>query len=85
VINDKVTIYGRGTVHESVAEGTVTAGDEIVTSAAIGRQVKTQLASNLVTSPTGAQVSADINAARAVLGIALTTATDGLKVRWMEH
>lgn len=83
-INAGVVVYGRGTVHESVADGTVTAGDQVVTSATTGRQVKTLLVSALAASPTGAQVSADINAARAVLGVALTTATDGLKVRWME-
>lgn len=83
-VNNRITVFARGTVHESVAEGTVTAGDQVVSSAVAGRQVKTAAVSALGVTPTGAQVSADINAARAVLGLALTTATDGLKVRWME-
>ncbi|SRR6266567_4336344 len=73
----RVTVFGRGWIHESVAEGTVTAGDQLVTSTATGRQVKTLAAA-------GSNNPADINLARAIFGIALTTAADGAKVRWTE-
>ena len=76
-VNTLVTLYARGYVHESVAEGTVTAGDQVVSSAAAGRQVKTLAAAATATA-------ADINQARAVIGVALITAADGAKVRWMQ-
>jgi hypothetical protein len=76
--NGRVTVYARGWVHESVAEGTVNAGDQLVTSSVANRQV--------VTLPPlgGAPGQADVNAARAIIGIALTTATGPAKCRWME-
>src|SRR5215467_10827841 len=41
VINGRVTVYSRGYIHESVADGAITAGDQLQTSATAGRQVKT--------------------------------------------
>lgn len=73
-----VGVFCRGFVHESIAEGTVTAGDQIVTSSASGRQVKT------LPPLGGAPGQQDVNAARAIIGCALTTAADNAKVRWME-
>ncbi|WBB94195.1 capsid cement protein [Verrucosispora sp. WMMC514] len=72
--NADLTIYGRGAVHISLASGTVTAGDH-VTSANAGRVAS-------VAAAAGA-TAADINNARAVDGIALTTAADGVAVEWM--
>jgi hypothetical protein len=77
--NARVTVYGRGTVHESVAMGTVTAGDQVttpITGDTAGSQVKTLAA---VSTPT----PGDVTGTRAILGIALTTASNPNRVRWM--
>jgi hypothetical protein len=73
----KVTLYGRGPVHESVADGAVTAGDLLTTTNTGNRQVKTLAAAG------ASYVQAEANATRAVIGVALTTAADNAKVRWM--
>lgn len=83
----RVSLYCRGPVHESLADGAITAGDQICTATNTGRQVRTLVpASTPGTEPAvysaGATV-ADLTAARSVIGVALTTAADGLKVRWM--
>ena len=78
--NGRVSVYGFGPVHESVvstAGGTVTAGDQVQSGAAPAGSVQTVPA---VTTPT----PADVNNARSVMGVALTTATTPNKVRWME-
>lgn len=77
--NGRVTVWCRGFVHESVPVGTVTAGDQL-TSPVTGDtgQVKT------LPAVSGAPGLADVNAARAIFGIALTTATNPTKVRWVE-
>lgn len=77
VLGATVTMYGRGTVHESVADGTVTAGAEIVTAVNANRQVAAVPA---VTTPT----PADVVATRGILGVAMITASDNSKVRWMQ-
>jgi hypothetical protein len=77
--NGRVSVCARGVVHESVAQGTVTAGDQVtspVTGDTAGAQVKTAAA---VTTPT----AADVTTTRAILGVALTTAANPNKVRWM--
>lgn len=71
-----VTVFGRGPVHESTASGAITAGDQVVTGAA--GTVATLAAAS------GTPDAAAVNAARAVIGIALTTAADTAKVQWME-
>jgi hypothetical protein len=78
VTGGRVTVFSRGYIHESIADGAITAGDQLVTSATAGRQV--------VTLPPlgGAPGQADVNAARAIIGVALTTVADNTKVRWME-
>lgn len=76
-VNGRATVYGFGPVHESIADGTVTAGDQVCAATNAGRQVRTL-------APAATAVAADINNARSVLGIALTTAADNLKVRWMQ-
>lgn len=73
----RVTVWGFGPVHESIADGTVTAGDQVVAAATAGRQIKTAPA---VTTPT----AGDVTNTRSILGIALNTAADGIKVRWMQ-
>lgn len=71
VSGDVVTIFSGG-VQELVTTGTVTAGDLVVAAAA--GTVSTLAA---VTTPT----AADVTNTRAILGVALTTATTGLKVQ----
>lgn len=71
VSGDQVTIYADG-VQELTASGSVTAGD-LVVCAATG-QVSSLAA---VTTPT----PADVTGTRAIVGVALTTATNGNKVR----
>lgn len=68
---DLVTVLNGG-VQELVTTGTVTAGDLVVAAAA--GTVSTLAA---VTTPT----AADVTNTRAILGVALTTATTGLKVQ----
>lgn len=68
-------MHGRGQVHISTASGAITAGDQIV-SAASGNVSSLAAASGAV--------AADINNARSVLGVALTTAADTALVTWME-
>jgi Uncharacterized conserved protein (DUF2190) len=78
--NAKVTVYARGPVHESVAVGTITAGDLLTTAQTgdtAGAQVKTLAA---VTTPT----AGDVSNTRAMIGVALTTASNPNKVRWMQ-
>jgi len=74
----RVTVYGRGPVHESVCDGPVTAGQQVVTSATPGRQVAA------VAAPASPPTQADVNNSRAILGIALTSAPDAVKCRWMQ-
>lgn len=69
--NDNVTIYSGG-VQSVTASGSVTAGDVVVPAAS--GAVSTLAA---VTTPT----AADVTNTRAVVGVALTTATNGNKVR----
>jgi hypothetical protein len=79
-INGRVTVYGRGIIHESVAQGTVNFGDLLtgtLSGDTAGAQVKTLAAA---TTPT----QADVTNSRIIIGIALTTATNPAKVRWME-
>jgi predicted RecA/RadA family phage recombinase len=70
-LNGETVTYMTEGIHELVTTGTVTAGD-IVVAAAAGT-VSTLAA---VTTPT----PADVTNTRAIIGIALTTATTGLKV-----
>jgi len=69
--NDNVTIYADG-VQSVTTSGTVTAGDLVVCGAA---GVVSTLAA--VSTPT----AADVTNTRAIVGVALNTATTGLKVR----
>lgn len=71
----KVTYIPRGKVHVSTASGGITAGDQLATGAA-----------GTVASLAAAAAAAtgDVNNARSVIGIALTTALDTAKVEWME-
>jgi len=86
----RVTYYGRGVIHESVADGTVTAGDLVGSTNTANREIKSIPASAIDAGATYVQatVNAAINAGlqtdRAILGVALITAADNTKVRWMQ-
>jgi hypothetical protein len=86
----RVTYYGRGTVHDNLADGTVTAGDAVGSTATAGREVKTipppsvDVGAAFNQAADNTAINAGIQGSRAVLGVALTTAADGLKVRWMQ-
>lgn len=69
--NDAVTVFTGG-VQEVTASGAITAGDLVVTAAS--GQVSTLAA---VTTPT----AGDVTGTRAIVGVALTTAATGAKVR----
>lgn len=85
----RVTYYGRGPQHESLADGTVTAGDQLVTAINAGRQVRTlvpsagDLGAAYTQAPANVAFNLGVNNARSVIGVALTTAPDNTKVRWM--
>ena len=70
-VNDNVAIYADG-VQSVTTSGTVTAGDVVVCAAA--GAVSTLAA---VTTPT----AADVTNTRGIVGVAISTATTGLKVR----
>ena len=78
--NAVVTVFGRGTVHECVSTGTITAGDQ-VTSAASGAVAA--LAASAAAGGDASHIDVAATAARSVLGIALTTAS-GNRVTYME-
>lgn len=67
---DKVTIH-KGGVQRIVASGAITAGDQVI-SAADGKVASLAAAAGAT--------AGDINAARQVVGTALTTAADGASV-----
>ncbi|MEV4179935.1 capsid cement protein [Streptosporangium canum] len=70
----RLTVFARGTVHESTASGAITAGAQLATGAA-GTVASLAVAAGAA--------AGDINNARAVVGVALTTAADTAKVQWM--
>lgn len=90
-IGSKVTVYLAKMINESVAEGTVTAGDQLVSSAVAGRQVKSLPTTGVDVTATPSEatietaVNAAVNNARAVLGTAVNTAADNTLVRWVQR
>ncbi len=73
--NATLTYFPRGKVHVSTASGAITAGDQVVAGAA-GTVAAEAVASG--------NTAGDINNAREILGVALTTAADTASVEWME-
>jgi hypothetical protein len=68
-LGERVTVHARGPIHELPAQGTITAGDLVVASAAVGRAVRTKVSGDDPSS---------------VLGVALISVTDGALARWMQ-
>jgi hypothetical protein len=71
----RYSLHGRGQVHESTAAGAITAGDQVIAGSVAGTVSTLAVAS--------AAAASDVNAARSVLGVALTTASDTALVQWM--
>jgi sulfate adenylyltransferase subunit 1 (EFTu-like GTPase family) len=82
----KVTVVCAGVVHESIADGAVTAGDQLTTTNTANRQVKSLAPAAVAGAPPlAADVNLAINQARAVIGIALTSAADNALTRWLSR
>jgi hypothetical protein len=92
----KVTVFVCKMINESVADGTVTAGDQLTSTNTANRQVKTLAAAALnvdvTASPTettieafNAAINTAVNNARAVLGTAVSSAVDNTLVRWVQR
>lgn len=92
----KVTVFIGRMINDSVAEGTIAAGDQLVSSSVAGRQVKALPASASNVDVTGtptetsieafnAAINTAVNGARAVLGTAVNPATDNTTVRWVQR
>ena len=91
VVGTKVTVYMDKAVHESIADGVITAGDQLTSTATANRQVKT-LAPTAVDVGAAFSQSAINNAInntslnnRGVLGVAVTTVADNQLVRWVQR
>jgi len=95
-IGAKVTVTLAHAIHESIADGTVAAGDQLTTTNTANRQVKSLGAAALNVDVTGTPSEATIeafnpaintavNQARAIIGIALTGAADNALVRWAQR
>lgn len=84
----KVTVIAARPVFDGTADGAITAGDQLVASNVAGRQVKTldaaatDFAEVYDDADAEAAVNAAVNGARAVIGLALTSAGDNATVRW---
>lgn len=66
---ERVMVWGRGPVHELIADGDITAGDLVVASVTTGAGIRTMTGDD---DP------------RALLGVAITSAASGTLARWME-
>lgn len=86
----KVTVHILKAVFDSIADGTVAVGDQLTTTATANRQVKSLAAAavDVGASPTQSSINTAINQsvnnARAVIGMAITAATDNTTVRWIQ-
>jgi hypothetical protein len=87
VLNARVTFYARATVHESPVFGVVTAGDQVASgiSGDTAAGVRAVPAPALSGTPAGTDINAELARARAVLGVALTTAAYPASCRWMSY
>jgi hypothetical protein len=87
---NRLTMAASKPVFDGIAEGTVTAGDQVCASAVAGKQVRTVPASAVDLGAAYSEVPANLAlntglaAIRSIIGVALTTATDGTTVRWMQ-
>lgn len=86
----KVTVHILKAVFDSIADGTIAVGDQLTTTATANRQVKSLAASAVDVTGTPTQttinnaINGAVNNARAVIGMAITAATDNTTVRWIQ-
>lgn len=87
----KVTVHILKAVFDSIADGTIAVGDQLTTTATANRQVKSLAASaaNITGAPPLAgdintALNLAVNNARAVIGMAITAASDNTTVRWIQ-
>ena len=95
VAGARVTVTLAHAIHESIADGVITAGAQLTTTGTAARHVRALAASaanvDVTGTPTEASIEAfnaaintAVNNARAVIGVALTAATDNTLVRWAQ-
>lgn len=87
----KVTVHILKAVFDSIADGTVTVGDQVTTTSTANRQVRSLPVVNVaiagappLASDINTAINTAVNQARAVIGIAVTTASDNQIVRWIQ-
>ena len=78
IAGGRVTVICDRVVHEGLADGVINAASQVMSSSVAGRQVKA------VPVTGGSPGKADVDQARVIIGIALTSAGDGSVVRWMQ-
>jgi len=84
-----IRVYVINPVFDGVADGAITAGDQLVPSNTASKTVKTLAAANVdvtssfVQATVNTAINNSVNQARAIVGLALTSASDGGTVRWM--
>lgn len=92
----RVTVTLSKAIHESLADGAVTAGNQLTTTNTANRGVKALGAAALNVDVTGTPtettielfnpaINTAVNQARAVIGVAITTAVDNALVRWAQR
>lgn len=86
----KVTVHILKAVFDSIADGTIAVGDQLTTTNTANRQVKSLAAAAVDVGAAFNQaaintaINTSINNARAVIGMAVTAATDNTTVRWIQ-
>jgi hypothetical protein len=74
-------------IHDGIADGTITAGDQLAPSATPGRTVVT--VPDIIIPSTGltqiaAATRSALEAVRSLIGVAISSAADGQPVRWIQ-
>jgi hypothetical protein len=91
VAGNRLTMAANKPVFDGIAEGTVTAGDQVCASAVAGKQVKSvpvsavNLGATYDQTGSDAALNAGLAAIRSVIGVAMSTASDNTTVRWMQR
>lgn len=92
----RVTVTLSKAIHESLADGTIAAGNQLTTTNTANRGVKALAVTNVNVDVTGTPTESSIeaiepafntaiNQARAVIGVAITSGTDNQLVRWAQR
>jgi len=82
----RVTIFACVVIHKGVADGVITAGDQLSSTGTANRSVKT-VAPAAVAAPadfaaTATSINTTAAATRSIIGVALNGGADGATVRW---